>query len=460
MADALLEKCLAYALPRGMLPPKGGRMLCAVSGGADSVCLLLLMLDAGRMYGFSVACAHYDHALRGAESKRDAAFVSALCERLGVPFVSGSGDVYAEAKKRARGVEETAREMRYAFLRETARTLGAACIATAHNLGDNAETMLLNLARGAGSAGLAGIAPNRRGVVRPLLCLERREIEDWLRARGEAWVTDSSNLTDDYARNRLRHAAVPALESVNPAFARHALEAAERLRADEECLSALAECFVQENARAEGAYLALPAAALGGLPEPVFFRVLRKVCPRPLSARHTEAVRGLLADDRSGAEADLPGCCVRRSFDRLYFGEGETLPPIMTRFLEPDSEVFVPEAGVTVRRTDGVTSEIHNSFNIFFFQMPEPCGRITIRPRQAGDSLRLPGRGCTKSLKKLFAEARLPVWERQRVPVLADGKGVLAVYGFGAQESRLALPGTAAVKIEIRREGQNHASGR
>lgn len=457
MSDAVYEKCLAFAEEYDMLPAPGGKLLCAVSGGADSVCLLLLMRRAGREKGFSVACAHYDHRLRGAESARDAEFVRALCERLDLPFFLGGADVRAAAESMGCGIEEAARTLRYDFLGGAARQTGAEKIATAHNADDNAETMLLNLARGAGSAGLAGIPPVRHGVIRPLLCLERREIEAWLTENGVSWVTDSSNLTDDYARNRLRHFALPALREVNPAFARHALEAAARLREDDRCLTALAECFLRENARSEAGSIVLPVRALAELPESVYFRALQKICGKALEACHAQAVRGLLAPGKSGASADLPGMCVRRSFDKLYFGAAEELPPLPPRVLDENGAVEIPECGVTVHRTDGVPCEIHDSFNIFYFQMTKPCGRITIRSKEPGDSLRLPGRGCTKSLKKLFAEAQVPAWERGRIPVLADETGVLAVLGFGAAESRLASPGEKAVKIEIMGEGLNRA---
>lgn len=452
MAETLLQKCTAYADKYGMLPGAGEKLLCAVSGGADSVCLLLLMRQIAEMRGFSVACAHYDHRLRGAESARDAAFVRALCARLGVEFVSGGGDVRAAAEQSGRGIEDTAREMRYAFLEETAAALGTGKIATAHNAEDNAETMLLNLARGAGSRGLSGIPPARGNFVRPLLCAERGEIEAYLHSAGEDWVTDSSNLSDAYARNRLRHSAMPALRSVNPAFAAHALAAAERLREDEEYLASLAENFLQSAGEAEDGALTLPAAALAALPKPVFARVLRRVCGASLSAVHIAVLRALCEDGQSGDAADVPGMRVVRSFDRLIFGENmcSALPE---RVLPPDGELYLPETGQTLRRTDGAICEIHKSFNIFYFKMTKPCGTITVRSRKTGDSLRLPGRGCTKSLKKLFAEAQIPAAQRARIPVIADEQGVLAVIGFGAEESRLAQPGEPAIRIECTYEG-------
>ena len=455
MADTLCEKCAAYADGCDMLPAPGELLLAAVSGGADSVCLLLILRQLAQTRGFRLACAHYDHRLRAEESARDAAFVRALCEKLDVPFYLGSGDVSAAAKQMGRGIEETARAMRYAFLRETARELGAVRLATAHNADDNAETVLLFLARGAGSRGLAGIAPRRGALVRPLLFAERREIEAYLTERQAAWVEDSSNFQTDYARNRVRLGAMPALRSVNGAFAAHVLEAGERLRADEEYLSSLAARFLREHAAETPDGLCLPAGETAALPEPVFCRALREICGSALQACHVRAVRALLGSDGETRSADLPGLRVTRSFDGLYFlphGDAASLPE---RPLPPDGETELPEAGLLLRRTDGVTcpetGPVRDGFRTLYFTAPLPDAPLTVRQRHEGDRLRLWGRGCTKSLKKLFAEAQIPAFRRARTPVLACGDEVMAVPGLGAAENRLARPGEAAVRIEIRK---------
>ena len=202
--------------PDRELLPDNSRVLCAVSGGADSVALLALLREEGR--GIRVACAHFHHGLRGAEADRDEAFVRDLCARWDLPFFVGRGDAAACARERGISVETAARELRYAFREETADAWGADLIATAHTAGDNAETLLLHLARGTGLTGLTGI-PRRRGrIVRPLLDVSRAEIEAWLGERGIPHVEDSTNALDEAARNRLRHSAIPALESVNGAF--------------------------------------------------------------------------------------------------------------------------------------------------------------------------------------------------------------------------------------------------
>ena len=223
----------------------GARVLCAVSGGVDSMYLLHRMTALGAQRGFAVGCAHFNHGLRGAESDRDEAFVRAQCKKLGVPFYAGRGDV---ASVRGMGTEAAARELRYAFLAQCAQAHSYDWIATAHTADDNAETLLLNLARGCGLRGLTGIPPQRGKLLRPMLDTTRAQAEAYLTAHAIPHVEDSTNAADAYARNRVRHHAVPALESVNPAFVQHAADTAALLREDEAFLSGLAADFLAGQA--------------------------------------------------------------------------------------------------------------------------------------------------------------------------------------------------------------------
>ena len=225
-----------------MLRP-GERVLVALSGGADSVSLLLVL----QKLGYEVRAFHLNHCLRGAESDRDEAFCRALCAERGVPLNVGRCDIAALSQGKA--VEETARRERYRLLEQAAE---GDKIATAHTADDKLETVLFHLVRGSGAKGVSGIPPVRGAVIRPLLFAERREIEAFLRENGQDYVTDSSNLSDDYTRNRLRHSVLPVLRGINEQAAQAALRLGEQLRQDEACLGGQAERCLQTALRADG----------------------------------------------------------------------------------------------------------------------------------------------------------------------------------------------------------------
>ena len=425
------------------LLPKDGLILCAVSGGADSMYLLCAL----RELGYAVAAAHFDHGLRGTESDRDAAFVEDHCRKNAIPFRSEKGDVAAFAAREKLGVEAAARALRYAFLERAADELGAAVIATAHTADDNAETVLLHLARGTGLKGLGGIPPRRGRIVRPMLGVTEKEVRAWLAERGVPYVEDSTNGTDDYARNRVRHQAVPALETVSPAFCRAVGRMTALARADEDFLEGLARELLRKHADETG----VDAGALAAAPWPVASRAVRLLAGRDISAEH---VRAVLKAARDGGAADVPGLRAARTGDRLVFGvrEGGQLPE---RALTVPGRTELPEAGlaVTAEKFTGGPEVVHKSYNIFFFQCENICGSITVASRRPGDRMRPVGRGCTKTLKQLFAEAGVPAWERDRVPVLRDQAGVLAVMGIGQDERAAVRSGERQiVKIEFYRQ--------
>ena len=411
--------------------PEGGLILCAVSGGADSMYLLCRL----RELGSQVAAGHYNHGLRGAEADRDETFVRDFCASHGIPFISEKGDVTAYAARERLGIEEAARALRYDFLERAADRLGAAVVATAHTADDNAETVLLRLARGTGLKGLGGIPAARGRIRRPMLDVTRRQVEAYLQSRGIGYVEDSTNSQDDYARNRIRHGAVPALETVNPAFARTVGQTAALLRRDEEFLSDLARKFIEEHADGD----TLSAAALAVCPFPVASRAVRLMAGQDLSYVHVQAV---LKAARDGGAADVPGLRVARAGDRLVFG-ARSVGTIRPRPLIVPGQTPIPEAGLTVicRVLTALPQDVHSTFNIFYFNCENICDSITVTGRLPGDKLRPVGRGCTKTVKQLFQEADIPPWRRDSIPILRDEKGILGIYGIGSAERVSPSPG-------------------
>lgn len=425
-----------------MLPPGCG-VLCAVSGGADSVYLLYNTLALARTRNLRVRAAHYDHGLRGEASAADARFVEELCAGLNVPLTVERGDVAAFAAAGHMGIEEAARTLRYEFLERTAEITGCDRIATAHTADDNAETILMNLARGAGTKGLCGIQPVRGRLIRPMLLTTRREVEEYLAENRLPHVEDASNALDDYARNRVRHHAVPALRGVNGQFARNASRAAELLRADEEYLESLAADFVSGQGGES-----LSCAALTALPRPVSSRAVRLLWGGGLSEKHVDAVLAL-AKGRGLGAADLPGLRVEREQGRLRAsaGAGERITPVT---LTPGACVRIPGTELTAK-CDIVTymEEIHSSLNTFFFQCENICGNISCTSRTDGDKIRLTGRGCTKNLSDLFTERGMTQRQRDLIPVFRDEAGPVAVFGFGSAERCAPQEGKPAFRIYI-----------
>lgn len=423
--------------------PRGTHVLCAVSGGADSMCLLHFLSSNAENLGITVAAAHFNHRLRGAEADRDQAFVEAWCKEHGIVCETGSADVAAYAQQNGMSTEEAARHLRYEFLENCADKLGCTAIATAHNSDDNAETVLLNLTRGAGAKGLCGIPQVRGRLIRPLLATSRAQIEAYLAENGVPHITDSTNDTDDYTRNVIRHRVMPVLCGINPAFSASAMRTAELLREDEEFLDKLAADFLREHFE-NGS---LPIAELTALPKPVAARALRKICGRSLTAGHTKALFDIMQSE-SLAHADIHGMRVTADHGRLYFGQKPAVLPDTP--LHIGEKTVIGDGSFTVEcKLMPKNSKVFNSLNTFFFNFDAVCGTIFFTSRKDGDKIRLNGRKCTKSLKDLFSEAKMTQLQRSETPVLRDEKGIIAVYGFGVCERCSAKTGDAVLRVTI-----------
>lgn len=424
-----------------LLPPKGARVLCAVSGGADSMCLLALLRETG---DYTLAAAHFEHGVRGEESLRDCAFVEDYCREKGIDCFVGHADVPACAAAQGLGLESAARELRYAFLERTAAEHGFDRIVTAHTADDNAETVLLNLTRGAGPDGLCGIPPERGKILRPLLRVTRAEIEAYLRETGTPHVEDSSNGSDFCGRNRIRHAVTPVLKELNPSFPEAVARLGRLLRRDGECLDEMAEAIIAADFDGES----LPAAELLRLHEAVASRVLRRLLPRSAEEKHIAAALALCRGD-GRASLDLPGAALRRERGRLYFTP-ETLEPIPLTLLVPGRTVIPAgtELAITLKIA-AAGEEIHNSFKTYRLKYESISGNLSVSSPREGERYRPVGRGCTKTLRSLFAEKKATRREKLQTPVFRDEKGIVLVPPFGAAERCVCRDGEPALVITI-----------
>ena len=442
MSD-LLNKLLKFADEFDMLPASGTILVC-VSGGADSMCLLDAMLSVADTRGFAVAAAHYNHRLRGAESTRDEEFVREFCQKRDVPFYCGDGDVKAYATNMGLGIEEAARDMRYEFFQKTALDIGASKIATAHTIDDNAETIIMNITRGAGARGLSGIPPVRGSIIRPMLGVSRDECMSYIAERGLQYVEDSTNSLEIYTRNKIRHAVMPVLKEINPRVCEAMAASAALLRADEEFLIDAADRFIAEHCAENSA----DAAALAALHPAVATRVVRLLYGGSLSYRHVKAVLDLCRGDNPAARLSLPGMTVYRQYDKLIFGgdvHSDGFAPIypIDGFCEE-----IEGLGLKISCKETVCGDrINKSLTSFLFKCDDLYGKISVRPRAGGDMIKLPGG--TKSLKKLFIERRVPRRMREMIPVIADERGALAVYGVAQGLRATPEPGDRVLEIKF-----------
>jgi len=407
----MLNKLLAFIRGYRMVQP-GDRVVCAVSGGADSVALLFGMYLLKDKLGIRLEAAHFNHRLRGAESDRDEDFVRDFCRGYCIPLHCGSGTVTAGSK----GLEAAARDARYAFLRSL-----PGVIATAHTADDNAETLLMHMIRGTGLKGLGGITPVSGGVIRPMLSVTREEILAFLREYHLSWVEDSSNDTDQFLRNRVRHHIIPLIRQENPRFAEKASAMALRLREDEQTLCRLSE---------------LPevtVTALRALPQSLRSRALcaflERSGVREPETEHIALLERLVFSEKPSAAASFPGgVTVLRSYDTLEVScESAPVPAVV---LACPGVTEIPELNLRI-----ICRETDSSFDgPDCFAMPV-TGELHIRSREAGDKFRRPGG--TKSIKKFFIDRKIPAWKRHSIPVVTDDRGILGVYGIGANLDRL-----------------------
>ena len=405
----MLNKLLKFIREQDMIHP-GDCVICAVSGGADSVALLFAFYLLKDKLNIQLEAAHFNHHLRGEESDRDEAFVREFCDRYDIPLHCSGGEILPGKK----GLEAAARDARYGFLRQLSGK-----IATAHTADDNAETILMHLIRGTGLKGLGGITPVHGNVIRPMLRVTRQDVEAFLEEWCLSHIEDSSNAADTFLRNRVRHHVMPLLTAENPQIAENLSQMALRLRLDEEFLSQQIDST------------ALPTVeSLKNMPKALRSRTVEAFLKRsgvkePEDA-HIAMAEALVFSDKPSAKASFPGgVIIARNYDRLEAlvateGLEETRLPCPGQLELSGFRIFCAPAEEDLDGPD--------AFTVY------PAGEISVRSRKRGDSIRRSGG--SKSLKKLFIDRKIPASRRNRIPVVCDEQGILGVYSIGKNLER------------------------
>jgi len=428
------KKVLDYIVEYQMLQP-GGRVLAALSGGADSVCLLSVLKQISDEPGgflLAIKAVHVHHGLRGGEADRDVRFVKELCEHLNVPLTVLYRDVAGYAREHGNSLEEAGRLLRYEALQAEAAGWGAAKIAVAHHQDDNGETILHHLVRGSGLKGLAGMPPVRENLIRPLLGVSRQEILGELAKKNLSWVEDSTNADLDYTRNRIRNQILPLLtEHINARAVENILHAG--------ALAGQADVYLQKTAASlweQSGHLAPePVISLNVLKaqDPLIrsylFRRMMELTDSRLqdvTTRHYEGLEELLWR-RVGSRMDLPGGLVAvREYEDFRIVRKKTGPAAKKMLLTAENVIME----TFLRKKE---QKIPENQYTKWFDYDKIEGALSVRTRQPGDYISLPGGG-KKPVNRYFIDRKVPAAQREEILLLAEGNHVLWIVGYRISE--------------------------
>ena len=409
------------------LPKPGEHALCAVSGGIDSMVLLDILRDWTARHGGSVTAAHYNHHLRPTAS-RDETFVRDWCAAHGIAFVSGGGDVKAYAASAGLSMEEAARKLRYAFLRWEAAARGIARIYAAHHAGDNAETILWNLIRGAGLRGLSGMSHEQGDIVRPLLDVTREEIEAYAQAHGVPHVEDETNADPGAAsRNLLRLEVMPLLRKLNPKAEEHLRDAGRRAATLQTFMEADARRYMERMETREG-FAAIPARDVRRAPPetrpliPLFMLDALDVGRKDFGAAHVQAILNLLD---GGERVDLPHGVTASARDGWLILETRQAAA-GERELPFELPIRWGRYELTLTKTDGATNDAEG-----LAIRAGNADRVTVRPIPPGERLTFPEMRGARTVKRLCIDRRISLNERDALPALCVNGRLAAVWKLG-----------------------------
>ncbi len=402
----------------------GDRVVVALSGGADSVALLNVLNSVKEIYNITLYACHLNHNIRGEEAKRDEDFVVSLCEKLGVELFLKSANVCDIAKERKESLELCGRFCRYEFFGELSESLGAK-IATAHTASDNIETVLYNVARGTSINGLCGIKPKRGSILRPLIYCSREDVERYCEENNLEYVTDSTNLTDDYTRNNIRHNVVPVLKNINSDLENTVTRMCSTLTGVKEYLDKISLEEIN-GAKTDYGYsceklLSLDKAVLSNS-----ISLIAKDSGADLSFYHIELIIEAM---KNGGCVDLGSqkrCVCKQGVLRLFDVQADNSDSFAeTPFLSSDVVEYISKEELKNINKKLLTNCIN-------------CDIISdgtvIRTRKESDTFTFHNRNVTKSLKKLFNEMKIPAEKRSALKVVANGNTVLWIEGIGVSK--------------------------
>lgn len=404
-------------------------VIVGFSGGADSVCLLHILNSLKDEFKIKLRAAHVNHCLRGDESERDEKFVRDFCLQNHIELSVLRVNVSEKAKENSMSIEEYGRKVRYDFFKSLCNKNSK--IATAHNLNDCEETFIFNLTRGASLNGLTSIPPVRDNIIRPIIECSRNEIEEYCKDNNLDFVTDSTNLSDDYTRNKIRHNIITLLKEINPSFDNTFLRCIDTLRQDNKYIFDKADELFYQSELPFGFDAEKIRKAETSLRNRVISRIVHEKCGVVPEKRHIDLIFNIL----NGGKVELfdrETLIVRKGI--MYF-----LSDVEKRVFNDEVVVFNDDNKwsnnyITLELSENNIQKVYKELVLSTLDYDKIVGKLVLRKRQEGDKITLPVRKVTKTLKKLFNEMQISPEERENILVLADDKSVVWVEKIGADQ--------------------------
>lgn len=430
------DKVAEYIKVNNMIPD-GSSVLIALSGGQDSMCLADILMKLKEEKNLKLSAVHMEHGIRHDTSISDMEFVKDYCRDNGIELYIKQADIPAIASKQGKGLEQTAREQRYKFFEEVYNSKDIDVIATAHHGNDQAESVIINLVRGAALDGIAGMAPVNGKYIKPFLCVTKQEIEMYCEAEKIPYRVDATNSDPNYTRNYVRHIINPLLASINPNFIEAIMRNSEYIRAEKDYLERISDGIYNEIARLNGGDVVLDARRLADCDEPVRIRLYKKAAStvginKDIYAVHYKLIDRMLCEGRKGSSLDMPGNLkVSLGHAGILFSTQNTNSVILSVSINGPGVYRLGEAKIVIEEAD----EVPQSFDkgIEYVDKDKWPLELVLRTRLTGDMFR-PINGGVKKLKKFFIDKKLDNSIRDEVPLIAAGNEIMYIAGTGISE--------------------------
>ncbi|MGN0525935.1 MAG: tRNA lysidine(34) synthetase TilS [Acutalibacteraceae bacterium] len=407
-------------------------VLVGFSGGADSVCLLHTLNSLKEELGFKLKAAHLNHGIRGEEAKRDELFAEEFCKRFDIPFNSSVVDCIGAFQNCDMSLEQVARNIRYDFFNSLCD--GKTKIATAHNANDNAETIIFNLTRGTSLNGVCGIPVVRDNIIRPLIKCSREDIEGYCEENGLDFVTDSTNLSDNYTRNKIRHNILPVLSEINPSYTESFMNFSESAERINDFIVSESQSILKKVKKYNGSVDVLELNKYhNAVTAEVIKLLFAEISNLTLDSGKMNKILLLLKDGgRIQIYGDIFAENVKNEF--RFFIKNTKIKDCTVKVGKLPFECEFNGFYVNLKSYTNYSKKVNDFVLDNVIDCDKIYGSLYFRTRKDGDKLSLNKRKVTKTLKKLFNEENVPVENRERLPILCDEKGIVWVYGFGVDK--------------------------